>query len=165
MDGVASAPLIDRSKSIDDLEGVTWAPSSLKSYVAKTGFAVRRKPLAALTDEDLRVGLEQQIGLDYLVSITIDRLHGSPLLEARLYPGDLLDSLLNVPAGFWAKNPDLRHRATELAARAMSVAPTLPATWRASVLPGLEESHARFGGKLPSHEWLRPDQGRAEPRG
>jgi len=165
MDGVATATTTDRSRSIDELEGLPWPAPSFESYVARTGFALRGKPLADLTDEDLRVGLEQQIGLDYLVAIALDRLRGAPLLEARLYPGDLLDSLLNLPAGFWETHPSLRQGAAQLAARALAAAPELPDSWRASVLPGLVESRARFDGKLPSRAWLRPDRGRAAPTG
>lgn len=165
MDAVATLRPIDRSKSIEDLDAVAWPAPAFDSYVARTSFALRGKPLSCLTDEDLRVGLEQQIGLDYLVSITLERLHSDPLIEARLYPGDLLDSLLNLPATFWDRNPDLRHLADEIAGRAFSSAPARPETWQASVQPGLEESYARFRGKLSSRRWLRPGESRAAPPG
>jgi hypothetical protein len=163
MDGVSTYRPIDRSKSIEDLDAIVWPPPALDSYVARKGFNLRMKPLASLTDEDLRVGLEQQIGLDYLVPIALERLDTAPLVEARLYPGDLLDGLLNVPATFWDRNPGLRHLADAIAGRAFSAAPARPETWQVSVLPGLEESYARFGGKLPSRRWLRPNESRAAP--
>lgn len=161
-----SYPTVDLTKSIEELEGVTWPQPTLQSYVARTSFELRQKPLRALTDEELRVGLEQQSGLKYIVPLAIERLRAEPLLEARLYGGDLLDSLLSIPAGFWRSHPELRHQAEEVVATAVSAWVDLAergGSWRDEILPGLQESYDRFTGKLASRPWLRPEAGRAPP--
>lgn len=153
----------DTSKSIEELEQIVWTPPILQSYVAKTCFDIRRKPLRDLTNEELRVGLEQHVGVEYLVSLAIEQLESKPLLEARLYRGDLLRSLLDLPIDYWVCNPDLQRRAGRIATTAMHQAADCSALWKDEVMPGLCEAHNRFTGKLASRRWLRSDSGKTPP--
>ncbi|MEJ1975092.1 MAG: contact-dependent growth inhibition system immunity protein [Acetobacteraceae bacterium] len=93
-------PLDSMSRSIEELEGIAWPASS----VAQTGHALRRKKLLQLTTADLRLGLEQQIGVDILAPLAAKRLRSDPLVEAQLYPGDLLQCLLEVPSSCWQQS-------------------------------------------------------------
>ena len=163
MDIAPPPPSTDGLRSVEELEGVIWTPPSLQSYVARTSFALRRKPLRDLTDEELRVGLGQQVAVEYLAPLAVQRLGHDPLVEARLYPGDLLQSLLELPSGYWRHRPDLRDEAARIARAAFEQGTGYPASWQEDVLPGLREAYARFTGKLASRVWLRPQQGKAAP--
>lgn len=153
----------DKSKSIEELEQIIWAPPILQSYVARTCFELRRKPLSDLTSEEVRVGLEQQVGVEYLVSLAIKRLEFEPLLEARLYRGDLLQSLLDVPFDYWVRNPDVQQKVGRIVTAAMHQAVNCPISWKDEVLPSLYEAYNRFTGKLASRRWLRSDGGKTPP--
>ena len=69
--------------------------------------ALRRKPIDEFTVEDLRLMIQQQIGLRYLVPIALQHLREDPLAEGDFYPGDLLGSILRVAGDFWQQKPDL----------------------------------------------------------
>jgi hypothetical protein len=102
------AASIDLTRTLDQLEGCEWGEPNHDSYVVSTCHALRRKPLAALTDEEVRAGIGQSIGLPYLVPLAFKRLEADPLPAASLYDGDLLRSVLDVPSAFWSEHPDLR---------------------------------------------------------
>ena len=55
---------------------------------------------AASGTEDLRVLVGQQVGLPV----------ADPLAEGDFYPGDLLVSVVRVPAAFWGEHPELGAR-------------------------------------------------------
>jgi hypothetical protein len=141
----------DQSKSIEDLERIVWPSSPLTSHVAQTSFDRRRKPLRDLTDEDLRLGLEQQIGVDYLAPLAVEWLKVDPLIEARIYPGDLLQSLLALPASYWQRHPRIRDEAATLASAGFALARECSNRWQ--------------NGMLPPRAWIRPNEGKAPPNG
>ena len=58
---------------------------------------------------------DQQIALDHLVWLALDRLRSDPLVEGDCYPGDLLASVLRVDAAFWEPSLDLEVEARKLA--------------------------------------------------
>jgi CDI immunity proteins len=155
----------DQSKSIEDLEIIAWPSPTLTSYVAQTCFDLRRKPLRDMTDEDLRLSLEQQIGVDYLAPLAIERLKVDPLIEARIYPGDLLQSLLELPPSYWQRNPRIRDEVATLASARFALARECSSPWQDEILPALCETYARFTGTLPARAWIRPNEGKAPPNG
>lgn len=61
-------------------------------------------PVGKLTAGDLRILIGQQIGLPYLVPLAIEKLQRNILLDAELYEGDLLESLLRLNISFWHKH-------------------------------------------------------------
>ena len=69
---------IDESKSIEELKGFCWLDPDFGSAVVLKSYALRRKPLADLSCEDLRVSLIQQIGLDYTVPLAINLVENDP---------------------------------------------------------------------------------------
>jgi hypothetical protein len=117
----------DPSKRILDLlDPPAWdsAPPDA-TPAAKRCHELRTKPLKDFTVEDLRIMLEQQVGLSHLVGIALTRLRADPLLQGDCYPGDLLASVLRVDPAYWEPRLDsevsvrilaenLRHR-TDLA--------------------------------------------------
>lgn len=142
------------SKSIEDLEGIVWKRPSAASYVAEVSFLLRKKSIKDLTDEDIRVGLTQHVGVDYLVPLAVKRLKSNPMLEARHYEGDLLRSLLDLPSEFWNSRPELQQEVAHIASGISN--------W--GELPNsLREAYARFTGNIPSRVWLRPNEGKAPP--
>ncbi len=57
----------------------------------------------------------QQVALDRLVPLALDRLRPEALLEGDSYPEDLLASVLRVDSDFWKRSPDLTVETRKLA--------------------------------------------------
>ena len=95
-------------QSLDDLEGVTWGlpPVDATRLIAKV-YELRRKPIGELTNDDIRILVGQEVGLDILLPLAVSRLNVNPLLSADLYPGDLLAAVLRVPRNYWTSKPEL----------------------------------------------------------
>jgi hypothetical protein len=98
----------DRRRSLEDLEGDRWGdPPAGSSRLVRVVHQLRRKPIAELTIEDLRVLVGQQVSLHRLVPLAIDRLREDPLVAGDLYEGDLLAAVLRVDSDFWKRHPAL----------------------------------------------------------
>ena len=83
------------------------------SLVAKCE-ALFLKPLDEYSIENLRIMIGQQLGLEYLVPLAIEKLQENILAEGDFYPGDLLLSVLRVNADFWKQNQDLNEQLNSL---------------------------------------------------
>lgn len=97
--------------SLEEVEGDFWgeAPPGASRLVA-TVHELRRRPLALLGVEELRLLIGQQVGLAVLVPQALAVLEADPLAEGDFYPGDLLVAVLRLPAAHWAAHPDLHAR-------------------------------------------------------
>ncbi|MDR7277150.1 contact-dependent growth inhibition system immunity protein [Catenuloplanes atrovinosus] len=71
---------------------------------------LRRVPVGALTVEDLRLLVGQEVALGVVVPLAVRLLEDDPLAEGDLLEGDLLAAVLRVPAVFWSGRPDLAGR-------------------------------------------------------
>jgi hypothetical protein len=111
--------------SLQELEGVDWGEPAFPSYLLTTCYRLRRKPIEDFTPEDLRIMIGQGIGLDVLLPLALDRLGADPLIHGDFFPGDLLKTVLTVPAAVWERRPDLRTRAASIASQATAVLATL----------------------------------------
>ena len=60
----------------------------------------------------------QNISLEYVVPLALERLQADPYAEGDYYPGDLLVNLLRSNAGFWRRHPELRQQLVAIAERA-----------------------------------------------
>ncbi len=60
-----SCPIADQT--LDELEGVQWAPPTFDSALVTNIHRLRHLPLKQYRVEDLRLMIGQRIGLDYLV--------------------------------------------------------------------------------------------------
>jgi hypothetical protein len=98
-------------RSLEVVEGKSWGevPPDATRLMA-TVYGLRRKPLGALSPEDLRVLIGQRVGVDVVVPFALAWLDRDPLVEGDFYPGDLLDAVLRVPASYWAAHPAERAR-------------------------------------------------------
>ena len=94
----------DLDKSLEQLENEIWKEPSYDSHLVKTIYALRKKPLGLFTPEDLRIVIGQNFSLEYLIPIAIEKLQENILSEGNLYPGDLLNNVLNADVSFWRKN-------------------------------------------------------------
>src|SRR5436190_23899188 len=93
----------DRNKSLQQLEGQDWGNPTSDSYLVTECHRLRRVPLRDFTVEDLRITIGQNIGLEHLVPLALERLQDNPFAEGDYYPGDLLVSLLGAEMRFWQK--------------------------------------------------------------
>lgn len=94
-------------QSLDDIEGTTWGPVPVDTttLVAKV-YELRQRPVGELTADDLRLLIGQQVGLDVLLPRALNILKHNPMIEADLYPGDLLAAVLRLPRPYWREHPD-----------------------------------------------------------
>ena len=91
--------------TLEELDGERWGEPNFNSHVVTTCHAARRKPLRTLTPEELRLVIGQGIGLPWLVPLALNLLLEQPFRCVSLYPGDLLASVVRVPAPYWAEHP------------------------------------------------------------
>ena len=96
-----------RNRTIEDLEKCKW-PDEIEydSHLVKTTTALRKETLNTFTIEDLRIMIGQNLGLDYLIPLALERLAENLFAEGDLYEGDLLQSVLKIETGFWDNNKD-----------------------------------------------------------
>lgn len=110
-------PAADDDSSLEQIEGDAWGdPPTDATHLVTTAHRLRRKPVGALTAEDLRMLIAQRVGLDVLVPRALVRLERDPLVEGDFYPGDLLVATLKTPVDYWATHPDQLARLDAVAA-------------------------------------------------
>jgi hypothetical protein len=107
-------------KSLEALEGKDWGEPDYGSYVVRTSYSLRKKPLASLTNEELRLALSQQLGLPWIMELALVRLRETLRISGDFYPGDVLVNALKVDAAFWANQTSLRAEFQKLAAQALA---------------------------------------------
>jgi hypothetical protein len=93
--------------SLEQIEGRPWGqpPADATSLMMRV-YAARRKPLGALSAEDLRILLAQRQGIEVLVPRVLAQLERDPLLGGDYYPGDVMAAVLKVPQPYWATHPE-----------------------------------------------------------
>jgi hypothetical protein len=106
---------VAREKTLNQLEGTAPAPPGFRSHVTSEVHRLRDVPLSQLSIEDLRLLIGQEIGLDYLVPIAIERVENQPLASGDFYRGDLLVALLRLPAAFWQQRGHWHRRVEQVA--------------------------------------------------
>lgn len=102
----------DLDSTLERLEGKKWGdpenPNDAPTPLIQKCLRLRRVPLRELTTENLRMLIGQQIGLEHLVPLALDRLAADPLAEGDFYPGDLLKSVVRVEPAYWQTHPEQR---------------------------------------------------------
>ncbi len=111
---------MDLSKSLTELEADDWGSPADTSNLVSACLALRHKPVRELSDNELRLAINQQFSLVILVPVALSRLESAPLLQGNLFPGDLLTAVLRVPRDFWHANPPLWRVTFWIASRAMA---------------------------------------------
>jgi hypothetical protein len=106
------------SPTLEQLEGETGGELEDDSYLVRTIHALRRKPIAEFTIEDLRITLGQRKGIAHLLPLALDRLEADPFARGHIYPGDLLRAVMDIPAAYWQAQPSEAARIARIADRA-----------------------------------------------
>lgn len=96
--------------TLEQFENDFWPEIDFPSRLVESCHRYRKIPLSALSIEQLRLLLSQQIGLVYLVPLALDVLSKNILAEGDLYEGDLLASVVKLPLTFWQQYPELAQR-------------------------------------------------------
>ena len=138
---------VDRSKSLQQLEGRDWGDPNFDSHLVTECHRLHRVPLCDFTVEDLRITIGQDIGLEYLVPFALERLYDDPFAEGAHYPCDLLVSVLGAQAQFWQAHPELRERLVVIADRAISAFPDMPDIGYETVVEAVTTAYERFKRK------------------
>jgi hypothetical protein len=117
----------EKSQSLEELEKEDWGEPTFDSHLVKECHRLRRVPLKDYTIEDLRLMIGQNIGLNYLMPLAIEKLEQNPLAEGDYYAGDLLVNVLRVDSRFWSEFPVLNSKVGKIAEEAFEV-PTITKT-------------------------------------
>ena len=101
--------------TIEEIENEYWgiAPED-SSGLVMTVHKLRKKKISEFDVEDLRLMIGQDIALETLVPIAIERLKENIFSEGNYYPGDLLKNVLTAKKDFWAANPQLKQQVIAL---------------------------------------------------
>jgi len=134
----------DRSKSIQQLEGKDWGEPNFHAHLVRECHRLRRVPLCDFTVENLRIMIGQDIGLEYLVPLALERLQAEPYAQGDSYPGDLLVNVLGSDVGFWRRRSELRQQLVAIAERAIGTSKTLPANADETEVGYIAEAYAEF---------------------
>jgi len=109
-------PADESKRTLDTVDPPAWGPAPPDAtLLIKRCHELRTKPLRDFTVEDLRVMIGQQIALNRLVPLALERLRRDPLVAGDYYPGDLLANVLRVDAAVWEWSPDLTVEMRKLA--------------------------------------------------
>ena len=132
--------MIDRSKSLQELDGDDWGEPTLDSHLVATCHRLRFKPINEFRVEDLRIMVGQSIGLEVLVPVAIEVLEINLFAEGDFYPGDLLETLISAPQPqFWREHSGLARRLDAVLRRAMENLSMLGEIDRKNLVEALSE--------------------------
>lgn len=93
-------------KTIKQLTGLDLSSDSWNSGLIRKVEKYINQPLKSLDIEALRLLISQNIGLDFLIPMAIDRLRENILAKGDLYEGDLLKNVLDSNKVYWIKHKD-----------------------------------------------------------
>lgn len=109
------AELIDTNLTLEQLENEFWgkAPQEASRLVSKC-HELRGKKVGDFETEDFRLLIGQNIGLQFLVPLSIEILRENAFAEGDFYEGDLLQNVLKSKGDFWRDHPDLKREVIEI---------------------------------------------------
>ncbi|MEV5205427.1 contact-dependent growth inhibition system immunity protein [Streptomyces sp. NPDC053720] len=117
---------LNRARSLEELERACWPdPSTDDTRLVTTAHALRRRPIGALTVEDMRLLIGQHIGLPYLLPLALEVLRENPMAEGHMYEGDLLSAVLTRNPSVWAEFPELSRELSEIVSKLAGLPPDL----------------------------------------
>jgi hypothetical protein len=105
----------NRDKTLEELEGLSFAESEFASSLIEKAQRLYGQPLSVFTVEDLRLMIGQGLGLRFLIPLAVEELERNPLVGGDYHPGDLLLAVLRVRNDFWKEHQELYWRVSELA--------------------------------------------------
>ncbi|HKD25505.1 MAG TPA: contact-dependent growth inhibition system immunity protein [Xanthobacteraceae bacterium] len=89
---------------MQQLDGRDWGEPTYPFSSCQECHRLRGVPLRDFTAEDLRITIGQNIGLEYLVPLALERLDHDPFTPGAYYPCDLLVSMLRSDVKFWQRH-------------------------------------------------------------
>jgi hypothetical protein len=140
----------DRDKTLEELEGQRWGKPEYDSHLVTECHRLRRVPLRRFSVENLRIMIGQNIGLEHLVPLALERIEQNPFAEGAFYPGDLLVSLLTAEAQFWQAHLNLREQLMTIAERAISLFPEVPEAATDTVAEAINAAFTEFKKQRPT---------------
>jgi hypothetical protein len=112
--------MLDEPRTLEQIDGQNWGiPEAAPTGMVVRCLRLRRTPVKDISLGDLRLPVSQQIGLRTLVPSALRLVSEEPLLEADLYPGDLLSALLRIDKNYWSKTSVERDQLVLVARAAM----------------------------------------------
>jgi hypothetical protein len=126
---------------IDDREpSLDWSPRLL---------GLRDKPIAALTDEELRLAIVNEWALGRVMPLALDVIEKAPATGRRFLGPSLLASVISVAYKFWAAHPQWWARAHKVLENEITAWSELPNSERSALMDGEE---ARLWKRLATKE-------------
>ncbi|MGV2964890.1 MULTISPECIES: contact-dependent growth inhibition system immunity protein [unclassified Paenibacillus] len=105
---------VDLTKTLEELEDDRWDEPNFASRLVLRANELRKKPLCELNNEDLRLLIGQQMSLDLLLPLALEKLVENPLRSGDLYMGDLFCSVLKVGQKYWEEHRELKNELDEV---------------------------------------------------
>lgn len=93
--------------TLEDLDGERWGAPTFPSHLVTECHRLRKVPLREFTVENLRIMIEQGLGLPYLLPLALEKLEENPFVQGDFFPGDLLLAVLRVKSEFWQAHSEL----------------------------------------------------------
>ena len=104
-----------RQKSIENLEKDFWGqPPKASTPLVNKVHELRTIQIEKLEPKDIRLLIGQNVGLKYLIPLALDILRDNLFVDAELYDGDLLKTVMNVNDDFWLNNKDVKSQLDDL---------------------------------------------------
>jgi hypothetical protein len=107
-------------KTLENLERVSSEAKS-NSHLIKRTTELRKIPLDQFSVEDLRIMIGQNLSLQFLIPLSIEKLKENILAEGDFYAGDLLVAVTSIDNQFWNDNPELKKQLEKIMADNFSV--------------------------------------------
>lgn len=96
--------MTDEHRTLEELDGENWGePETAPTPMVARCLRLRRTPLHALSQGDLRLLISQKIALKYTVPEAMRFISENAMLEAEYYPGHLLCALLRIDKDYWSQ--------------------------------------------------------------
>ncbi len=99
-------------RNLENQLGISTSNAEPNSPLQSWYDSIRDKPIHAFSDEDLCKACRQELFLEFVVPITIDRLSANPL-AGEMYDGELLAALASVTSEFWSKHKSVSLKVSE----------------------------------------------------
>lgn len=100
--------------SLEDLVGVWPSLGPDASKLMRMVHRARQTPLDQLDVEGLRILVAQNVDIDSVIPVALDKLQIDPLAEGDYYAGDLLEAVLEVAPSYWDSHQDQRSRVVSI---------------------------------------------------
>ena len=98
---------LNHNMSIEQLENKIYPVVTDSTRLVLKITSLRKKPIADFSIEDMRICINQNESLVYLIPLAINQLTKDILAEGDFYEGDLLMAVIKSEKAFWAENKKL----------------------------------------------------------